>query len=72
MKLELEFAPPEGSEPSTVRIILNPVGESPTTGLPLVTHNCKTLEELETQVQVIEKQLGKIRKEGTKFFKVSK
>ncbi|WP_245270890.1 hypothetical protein [Beijerinckia mobilis] len=68
MKLELEFSPPEGEIPSTIRIILNPVGESPTSGLPLVTTNCKSLDEIENQVQAIEKQLGKIRKEAGKFF----
>jgi hypothetical protein len=70
MKLELEFNPPEGDLPSTVCIVLNPVGESPTTGLPTVTFNCKTLDELEGQLQQIEKQLGKIRKEAGKFFRV--
>jgi hypothetical protein len=70
MKIELEFSPPEGEERSTVRIILNPTGESPTTGLPMVTKNCKSYEELETQLEVIEKQIGKIRREGAKFFKV--
>jgi len=70
MKIELEFFPPEGDERSTVCIILNPSGESPTTGLPMVTKKCKSYEELETQLQVIEKQIGKIRREGAKFFKV--
>jgi len=70
MKIELEFSPPEGDERSTVRIILNPSGESPTSGLPMVTKNCKSYEELETQLQVIEKQIGKIRKEAGKFFRV--
>jgi len=68
--IELEFAPPEGEERSSVRIILNPVGESPTTGLPLLTKNCKSYQELETQVLVIEKQISKIRVEGAKFFNV--
>lgn len=71
MKLELEFSPPEGSLPSTICVVLNPVGESPTTSLPLVTKNCVTLDELEAQIQQIEKQLGKIRKEAAKFFKTS-
>ncbi|ACB93681.1 hypothetical protein [Beijerinckia indica] len=70
MKLELEFVPPEGEMRSTVRIVLNPVGESPMSGLPLVTMNCKSLEEIENQVQAIEKQLGKIRKEAGKFFAI--
>ncbi|MCL2452796.1 MAG: hypothetical protein FWD08_03990 [Alphaproteobacteria bacterium] len=70
MKIELEFSPPEGVERSTVPIILNPSGESPTSGLPMVTKNCKSYEELETQLQVIEKQIGKIRKEAGKFFRV--
>jgi hypothetical protein len=70
MKFELEFSPPEDSQPATVCIILNPVGESPTSGLPLVTRNCVTLDELEGFVQQIEKQLGKIRKEGGKFFAI--
>jgi len=34
----------------------------------MVTKNCKSYEELETQLQVIEKQIGKIRKEAGKFF----
>jgi hypothetical protein len=71
MKFELEFSPPEGDLPSTIRIVLNPMGESPTTALPLVTLNCKTADELEGQIQQIEKQLGKIRKEAAKFFKTS-
>ena len=70
MKLELEFVPPEGEERSTVRIILDPLGESPTSGLPTLTPNCKTYDELEAQVKLIERHLGKIRKEGAKFFKV--
>jgi hypothetical protein len=68
--IELEFSPPEGDERSTVRIILNPSGESPTTGLPMVTKNCKSYEELEIQVLLLEKAIGKIRVEGAKFFKV--
>ncbi|WP_244427076.1 hypothetical protein [Methyloferula stellata] len=39
-------------------------------GLPLVTHNLKSYEELEIQVLIIEKQISKIRREGAKFFKV--
>jgi hypothetical protein len=70
MKFELEFNPPEGEVRSTVCIVLNPVGESATSGLPLVTFNCKTLDELEGQIQQIEKQLGKVRKEAGKFFGV--
>ncbi|MHB8887054.1 MAG: hypothetical protein ACYC5H_18585 [Methylovirgula sp.] len=70
MKVELEFVPPEGEERSTVRIILDPLGESPMSGLPTLTPNCKTYEELEAQVQLIERHLGKVRKEGAKFFKV--
>jgi hypothetical protein len=70
MKVELEFVPPEGEERSTVRIILDPLGESPTSGLPTLTPNCKTYDELEAQVQLIERHLGKVRKEGAKFFKV--
>lgn len=70
MKLELEFSPPEGEERSTVRIILDPLGESPTSGLPTLTPNCKTFDELEAQIQLIERHLSKIRKEGGKFFKV--
>ena len=71
MKLELEFSPPEGDEPATICIVLNAVGESATTGLPLVTFNCKTADELEGQIQQLEKQLGKIRKEAGKFFRTS-
>lgn len=71
MKLiELEFVPPEGEERSSVRIIVNPVGESSTTGLPTVTANLTSMDQLETQLQVLQNQLGKIRKEGAKFFKV--
>jgi hypothetical protein len=70
MKIELEFCPPEGDERSTVRIILDPAGESPMSGLPLVTQNLKSYEELEIQVLIIEKQISKIRREGAKFFKV--
>ena len=70
MKVELEFVPPEGEERSTVRIILDPLGESPTSGLPTLTPNCKTYEELEAQVQLIERHLGKVREEGAKFFNV--
>jgi hypothetical protein len=36
----------------------------------MVTKNCKSYEELETQLEVIEKQIGKIRREGAKFFRV--
>lgn len=70
MKFELEFNPPEESAPATVCVILNPVGVSPTSGLPLVTRNCVTMDELEGFVQQIEKQLGKVRKEGAKFFAI--
>jgi len=70
MKLELEFAPPEDDIPACVRIICNPVGESPMSGLPMVTKNCLTLDDLEAYVKQIEKQLGKIRKEGAKFFAI--
>ena len=70
MKLELELSPPEGEQRSTVRILLNPLGKSPTSGLPTVTFNCKTLDELDGQIQQLEKQLGKIREEAGKFFKV--
>jgi hypothetical protein len=70
MKLDMEFEIPEGEQRSAMRIVLNPVGESPLTGLPLVIQNCRTFEELEAQLQQIEKQLGKIRKEAAKFFKV--
>jgi hypothetical protein len=69
-QLELEFVPPEGEDRSSVRIILNPVGESPTSGLPTVTFNCKSMDQLEAQLEVLQIQLGKIRKEGAKFFKV--
>ncbi len=69
-QLELEFAPPEGEERSSVRIILNPVGESPTSGLPTVTMNCTSMEQLEVQLQVLQKHLEKIHREGAKFFKV--
>ncbi len=70
MKVELEFCPPEGNERSSVRIILDPLGESPMSGLPTLTQNLKSYEELEIQVLIIEKQIGKIRREGAKFFKV--
>jgi hypothetical protein len=70
MKLDMEFEIPDGESRSAMRIVLNPVGESPLTGLPLVIQNCMTLDELEAQLQQIEKQLGKIRKEAAKFFKV--
>jgi hypothetical protein len=69
MKLDMEFEIPDGESRSAMRIVLNPIGESPLTGLPLVIQNCKTLDELEAQLQQIEKQLGKIRKEAAKFFK---
>ena len=69
-QLELEFAPPEGDERSSVRIILNPIGKSPTSGLPTVSINCTSMEQLEVQIQVLQNQLGKIHKEGAKFFKV--
>jgi len=68
--IELEFHPPEGEERSTVCVIANPSGESPMSGLPMVTKMLKSYEELETQVQVLEKQISKIRIEGAKFFKV--
>jgi hypothetical protein len=70
MKLDMEFEIPEGEQRSAMRIVLNPVGESPLTGLPLVIQNCTSLDDLEAQLQQIEKQLGKIRKEAAKFFKV--
>jgi hypothetical protein len=70
MKLDMEFELPEDGTRPVMRIVLNPVGESPLTGLPLVIQNCKTLDELEGQLQQIEKQLGKIRKEAAKFYKV--
>jgi hypothetical protein len=70
MKIELEFNPPDENERSSVCIILNPSGESPTSGLPMVTKNLKSFEEVETQLLVLEKQMGKIRKEAGKFFKV--
>jgi hypothetical protein len=69
MKLDMEFEIPKGETRSAMRIVLNPVGESPLTGLPLVIQNCTSLDELEAQLQQIEKQLGKIRKEAAKFFK---
>jgi hypothetical protein len=71
MKFELEFLPPDETSRSTICVVLNPVGESPITGLPLVTKSCKTLDELEAQLQQIEKQFGKIRKEAEKFFRTS-
>jgi hypothetical protein len=71
MKFELEFLPPDETSRSTICVVLNPVGESPLTGLPLVTKSCKTFDELEAQLQQIEKQFGKIRKEAGKFFKTS-
>lgn len=69
-QLELEFAPPDGEDRSSVRIILNPVGESPTSGLPTVTHHLKSMDQLEAQLEALQNQLAKIRKEGAKFFKV--
>jgi hypothetical protein len=70
MKLDMEFELPEGETRSAMRIVLNPVGESPLTGLPLVIQNCTTIDDLEAQLEQIEKQIGKIRKEAAKFFKV--
>jgi hypothetical protein len=70
MKLDMEFELPQGETRSAMRIVLNPVGESPLTGLPLVIQNCTTIDDLEAQLQQIEKQIGKIRKEAAKFFKV--
>jgi hypothetical protein len=70
MKLDMEFEFPEGETRSAMRIVLNPVGESPLTGLPLVIQNCTSLDQLEAQLQQIEKQLEKIRKEAVKFFNV--
>lgn len=71
MKLDMEFEIPEGEARAMMRIVLNPVGESPLTGLPLVIQNCATLDELEAQLQQIEKQLGKIRKEAAKFYRTA-
>jgi hypothetical protein len=70
MKLDMEFEFPQDGARSAMRIILNPVGESPLTGLPLVIQNCTALDDLEAQLQQLEKQIGKIRKEAAKFFKV--
>jgi hypothetical protein len=71
MKLELEFSPSEDNSPPGLAIVLDPAGESPTTGLPLVTKPCTTPEAFEAELQRIEKQLGKIRKEAAKFFKTT-
>ncbi len=71
MKLDMEFELPEGETQMVMRIVLNPVGESPLTGLPLVIDNCVTLEALEGQLQQIEKQIGKIRKEAAKFYRTA-
>jgi hypothetical protein len=70
MKLDMEFELPEGETRSAMRIVLNPVGESPLTGLPVVIQNCTTGDALEAQLQQIEKQIAKIRREAAKFFKV--
>jgi hypothetical protein len=67
MKLDMEL----GETRSAMRIVLNPVGESPLTGLPVVIQNCTTIDALEAQLQQIEKQMAKIRKEAAKFFKVA-
>jgi hypothetical protein len=71
MKLDMEFELPEDGTRPVMRIVLNPVGESPLTGLPLVIQNCKSLEELEGQLQQVEKQLAKIRKEAAKFYRIA-
>jgi hypothetical protein len=71
MKLDMEFELPQGETRSAMRIVLNPVGESPLTGLPVVIQNCTTSDALEAQLQQIEKQIAKIRKEAAKFFKVA-
>jgi AI-2E family transporter len=34
-------SPPDETTRSTICVVLNPVGASPTTGLPLVARNCK-------------------------------
>jgi hypothetical protein len=71
MKLDMEFELPQGETRSAMRIVLNPVGESPLTGLPVVIQNCTTIDALEAQLQQIEKQMAKIRREAAKFFKVA-
>lgn len=64
MKFEIEFPPPDETSRSMISVVLNSVGRSPTTGLPLVTKSCRTLDELEVQLQQIETQFGKIPQGG--------